>query len=121
MITSFYKCQYALHERSVHLQAFLHAGFLSILLQTPYSPQRNIRLFHFIYLDRKRFSFHKLIKSLLSCLHNKFKISLFFYRKSESRQGYKCIAGTAFEPRVTSKNIPIIIVLVNMKLMSCIY
>ena len=64
------------NQFSVHLEALVVAGLLSILLYCPYCPKRNVWLFHLIYLHGERLAFHELAQSALCGLHYEFKIVL---------------------------------------------
>ena len=101
--------------------ATLFTAFLGILLDSPYRPQRHVGLFNLINLHRQRFAFHKLTKSTLCRLHHQLEIIILLDAQSQTRQGNERVACAAFEPRVTSQQIAVVVLVAIVELVGCIY
>ena len=109
-----------LDKLSILLEAVFLAGFLSILLQSPDSPQWYVRLFNLGNMHTDRFTFHKLVVTFHRSLHHQFEVVILLDREGETRKSNKCIAGSTLKPRVTSQDITVIVLFTTMELMSCI-
>ena len=105
-------------ELAIFLQAFFLAGLLGILLQSPDSPKRHIRLFHLSDIHGDRFAFHKLIVALYGGLHHEFEVVVLIYGEGQAWQCDECITGTALEPRISCQDIAVVILLTAMELVS---
>ena len=90
---------------AIFLTALFAGGLLGILLQSPYGPKQYIRMFHLVNLVSCRLIIDEASNRFFRCLHHIFKLIHLVQRKCQSRQGYKHIAGTALEPRITGKDI----------------
>ena len=107
-----------LDKLSILLEAVFLAGFLSILLQSPDSPQWYVRLLYLSNMNADRLAFHKLVVSLHGSLHHQFEVVILLDREGETRKSDECIAGSTLKPRVTSQDIAIIVLFTTMELMS---
>ena len=104
-----------LQQFSVFLAALFAGCLFGILLQSPNSPKQYVRMFHLVNFVSSRFIIDETANRFFRCLHHIFK--LVHLVQCQSRQRYKHIAGTAFEPRITGKDIMFAILLV-VELMS---
>ena len=113
-------CHYILQQVSILLISILSRNSFTKLLNSPYSPQKHIRMFHFVHYQRSILSFHESIASFSRSIHYHIELIKFINGKSQSRQRDKHITCTTFKPWVTCQNI-IFITLLVQELMSSVY
>ena len=109
-----------LGQKTIFLDTFLQRNNLAILLNTPNRPQKNIRMFYFMYFHAQRLAGHKFPNAFFHRLHAHFKLLHLFIDQSQSRQSNQHITSTAFKPWITSQNI-ILSVHMIIELMCRIY
>ena len=102
---------------SIFLAALFARSFFGILLQSPYSPQQHIGMFHFINFVPHRFFIDEVTDCLFRRFHHIFKLIYLVNGKCQSRQSDEHIARPTFEPRITGKNIVFALLLI-VELMS---
>ena len=109
-----------LGQKAIFLDTFLQRNNLAILLNTPNRPQKNIRMFYFMYFHAQRLAGHKFPNAFFHRLHAHFKLLHLFIDQSQSWQSNQHITSTAFKPWITSQNI-ILSVYMIIELMCRIY
>jgi len=94
--------------------SFIFWYHLGILLDSPYSPQQDIRMFHLINLEVTFvIVVDKSINSFCSSLHYSLKLILLSNWKCQAWQWYEQIACTTFKPRITCQNIRFTLLLIK--------
>src|SRR5574344_158918 len=120
MFPSYNKLQYILDELTIQSKTFFGSHLFGILLQSPYTPESYIRLFYLVNLCCQRFPLHKFAQSFLSRFHHKLKIILFVNGQCQSWQCQERITCARLEPRITGKDIAVVVFLSSVKLVCCI-
>ena len=77
---------YILQQRTIFLISLLTGNSLTKLLDSPYCPQKYIRMFHLINFQIRIFFIHESINCLYGSMHYHIKFIKLIDGKSQSRQ-----------------------------------
>ena len=105
------------HQLAVHLQAFLDARLLGILLNGPYGPEGYVGLLHLVYLPG-RLAGHEGAQLFLCRLHDEFEVVLLLDGQCQSGQCDEGVASAALEPRIAGQQVALVLACAVVELMS---